>query len=98
MKLLYALESRKFKSPQVVLFFAILTMLVSAVVILVWEQFLMLPFDDWLDTYYTGDTASFSVLSQRIERFIISATAGGLIGTLLLRVATRRRLRLEREA
>jgi PAS domain S-box-containing protein len=94
MKLLDDLETRKFGSLKVVLFFAFLTMLVTAVVIIVWEQFIMLPFNAWLAMQYTAEQRAFYLLSQRIEHFFISTTVDVLIVTLLLRIVARQQRRL----
>ncbi|HEX8354110.1 MAG TPA: ATP-binding protein [Pyrinomonadaceae bacterium] len=93
MKLLDELEAKKFDGLKVVLFFAVLTMLVTAVVIIVWEKFIMLPFNDWLAKFYTDGKAHY-VLSQRIEHFFISTTVDVLIVTLLLRIVSRQQRRL----
>jgi PAS domain S-box-containing protein len=94
MKLLDELETKKFNSLKVVLFFVVLTVLVTAVVIIVWEQFIMLPFNAWLAAHYAADEASRYLLSQRIEHFFISTTVDVLIVTLLLRIVARQQRRL----
>jgi PAS domain S-box-containing protein len=94
MKLLDELETKKFNSLKVVLFFAVLTMLVTAVVIIVWEKLFMLPFNSWLGGYYTADESALYVVSQRIEHFFISTTVDVLIVTLLLRIVSRQQRRL----
>jgi PAS domain S-box-containing protein len=94
MKLLDELEAKKFNSLKIVLFFAVLTMLVTAVVIIVWEKFLLLPFNSWLAWFYRADGGELYVLSQRIEHFVISTTVDVLIVTLLLRIVARQQRRL----
>jgi PAS domain S-box-containing protein len=94
MKLLDELETKKFNSLKIVLFFAVLTMLVTAVVILVWEQAILLPFNAWLAGFYPGDEGALYLLSQRIEHFFISTTVDVLIVTLLLRIVSRQQRRL----
>ena len=94
MKLLDDLETQNFGGLKVVLFFAFLTMLVTAAVILIWEQFIMLPFNAWLATHYTADDGALYVLSQRIEHFFISTTVDVLIVTLLLRIVSQQQRRL----
>ncbi|HEY9285332.1 MAG TPA: ATP-binding protein [Pyrinomonadaceae bacterium] len=94
MKLLDDLETKKFGSLKVVLFFAFLTMLVTAVVILVWEKLLMLPFNAWLGEHFADDGSIPYVISQRIEHFFISTTVDVLIVTLLLRIVARQQRRL----
>ncbi|HEY0174050.1 MAG TPA: ATP-binding protein [Pyrinomonadaceae bacterium] len=94
MKLLNELETKKFNSLKVVLFFAVLTMAVTAVVILIWEMFVMLPFNALLAAHYAADEGALYLLSQRIEHFFISTTVDVLIVTLLLRIVARQQRRL----
>ena len=94
MKLLDELETKKSNGVKVVLFFAVLTMLVTAVVIIVWEKFIMLPFNVWLAGHYAADERALYVLSQRIEHFFISTTVDVLIVTLLLRIVSKQQRRL----
>ncbi|HEX8560736.1 MAG TPA: ATP-binding protein [Pyrinomonadaceae bacterium] len=94
MKLLDELETKKFNSLKIVLFFAGLTMVVTAVVILVWEKFFIVPFNAWLATAYPADGRAFYLLSQRMEHFFISTTVDVLIVTLLLRIVSRQQRRL----
>jgi PAS domain S-box-containing protein len=94
MKLLDELETKKFDSLKVILFFAVLTMLVTAVVIILWEKVILLPFNAWLAGFYPGDEAALYLLSQRIEHFFISTTVDVLIVTLLLRIVSRQQRRL----
>jgi PAS domain S-box-containing protein len=94
MKLLDELETKRFSSLKVVLFFAVLTMLVTAVVIIVWEKFIMLPFNSWLALRYAAEEKALYLLSQRIEHFFISTTVDVLIVTLLLRIVARQQRRL----
>jgi PAS domain S-box-containing protein len=94
MKLLDELEAKRFDSLKVVLFFAALTTLVTAAVIIVWEKFILLPFNAWLAGYYAGDERALYLLSQRIEHFFISVVVDVLIVTLLLRIVSRQQRRL----
>ena len=94
MKLLDELETQRFGSLKVVLFFAVLTMLVTAVVIILWEKFVLLPFNGWLAANYVAGEAARYVLAQRIEHFFISTTVDVLIVTLLLRIVARQQRRL----
>ena len=93
MKLLDELESKKFGSLKVVLFFVALTVLVTAVVILVWEKVFMLPFYAWVRGFYPPNTNLYFI-EQRFEHFLISTTVDVLIVTLLLRVVSRQQRRL----
>jgi len=94
MKLLDELETRKFDSLKVILFFAVLTMLVTAVVIIAWEKFILLPFNAWLAVIYPAEESARYLLAQRVEHFFISTTVDVLIVTLLLRIVSRQQRRL----
>ncbi|HLM56960.1 MAG TPA: ATP-binding protein [Pyrinomonadaceae bacterium] len=94
MKLLDELEAKKFGSLKVVLFFTALTVLVTAVVILVWEKFFMHPFYEWVAELFPADTATHYYIQQRIEHFFISTTVDVLIVTLLLRIVAKQQRRL----
>lgn len=94
MKLLDELETKRFNGLRVVLFFAALTMLVTAAVIILWEKFIIAPFNVWLAAHYAADEASRYLLAQRIEHFFISTTVDVLIVTLLLRIVARQQRRL----
>jgi PAS domain S-box-containing protein len=94
MKLLDELESKKFNSLKIVLFFTILTILVTGVVILVWEKVFMLPFYALIAEIYPVDRAARYFIEQRIEHFFISTTVDVLIVTLLLRIVSRQQRRL----
>jgi PAS domain S-box-containing protein len=94
MKLLDELETKRFNSLKIVIFFTVLTMLVTAVVILVWESFFLVPFNAWLASVYPAERSRLYVLAQRSEHFIISTTVDVLIVTLLLRIVSRQQRRL----
>jgi PAS domain S-box-containing protein len=94
MKFLDELETKKFGSLKVVLFFALLTMLVTAVVIIVWEKLLMLPVNAWLAANFADGGRLPYVTTQRFEHFFISTTVDVLIVTLLLRIVARQQRRL----
>jgi PAS domain S-box-containing protein len=94
MKLLGELETNKFSSLKIVLFFTVLTVLVTAVVILVWEKVFMLPFYAWVDRVYPTEGQAHYYIQQRFEHFFISTTVDVLIVTLLLRIVSRQQRRL----
>jgi len=79
---------------QLVFFFAVLTVIVTAVVIFAWEKLFMHPFYDWLATLYPGEEAARYHLEQRIEHFFISTTVDVIVVTLLLRIVSRQQRRL----
>ncbi len=88
------LEKKNYSGFQVVAFFTGLTLLVTAVVVLVWEKVFMHPFYAWIEARYTGDKAALYHTTQRIEHFVLSAAVDVLIVTLLLRVVSRQQARL----
>ena len=95
MMLMDKLEMKKFDSLKLVLFFTALTVVVTAVVILIWEKVFMLPFYSWLAAQYPGDGGRAQYFfQQRIEHFFISVTVDVMIVTLLLRVLSRQQRRL----
>lgn len=86
---------RKFSNLKIILFFVALTIVVTAVVILTWEQFLMHPFYDWIAAhYYAGDANAQYNFEQRIEHFFISTTVDVIVVTLLLRIVSRQQRKL----
>jgi PAS domain S-box-containing protein len=95
MSLMDKLEMKNFDSPKVVLFFVGLTVVVTALVILIWEKVFMHPFYHWIATNYPAQSGSnLYYFQQRIEHFFISTTVDVLIVTLLLRVVARQQHKL----
>lgn len=95
MTLLNKLEVRKFDGPRLVIFFIGLTVIVTALVIFVWEKVFMLPFYNWSATYFPAEgDSNLYYFQQRIEHFFISTTVDVLIVTLLLRVVSRQQHKL----
>jgi len=88
------LEKKNYGGFKVVSFFTGLTILVTGVVVLVWEKVFMHPFYAWIEARYTGDKAALYHTTQRIEHFVLSAAVDVLIVTLLLRVVSRQQARL----
>jgi len=79
---------------QLVFFFAVFTVIVTAIVIFSWEKLLMHPFYDWLAKLYPGEEAARYHIEQRIEHFFISTTVDVIVVTLLLRIVSRQQRRL----
>lgn len=91
----YDMISRKNRNNlQLVFFFAVLTVIVTAVVIFTWEKLLMHPFYDWLAMLYPGEEASRYHFEQRIEHFFISTAVDVIVVTLLLGIVSRQQRRL----
>jgi signal transduction histidine kinase len=79
---------------KLVFFFAVLTVIVTAIVIFTWEKVFMHPFYDWLAILYPGEEAARYHTEQRIEHFVISTTVDVIVVTLLLRIGSRQQRRL----
>ena len=81
---------------KVVLFFVLLTVIMTIGVIVLWEEVLRPPFYAWVETRYPGVAyAQFRWnIQQRVEHFFISVTVDALVVTLLLRIVHRQQRRL----
>src|SRR5687768_7232482 len=81
---------------KVVLFFILLTVLMTIGVIVFWEEVLRPPFFSWVETRYPG--AGYAQLrwdiQQRVEHFFISVAVDALVVTLLLRLVHRQQRQL----
>src|SRR5215218_10041064 len=87
--------SRRF-DLKIIVFFAVLTVLLTVGVIALWEVTLRPPFFAWVDARYPGDA---NVewrwnIKQRVEHVFISMTVDALVVTLLLRVVHRQQRQL----
>src|SRR5215211_1262464 len=81
---------------KIIVFFAVLTVLLTVGVIALWEVTLRPPFFAWVDSRYPGDA---NVewrwnIKQRVEHVFISMTVDALVVTLLLRVVHRQQRQL----
>jgi PAS domain S-box-containing protein len=85
---------KKYSELKLILFFIILTGVVTAIVIFTWEKVFMLPFYDWVAAYYPGDPNARYFFEQRIEHFFISTTVDVIVVTLLLRIVSRQQRKL----
>src|ERR671912_2794307 len=81
---------------KVVLFFIVLTVLMTIGVIVFWEEVLRPPFFAWVEARYPGVAyAQFRWnIQQRVEHFFISVTVDALVVTLLLRLVHRQQRKL----
>ena len=81
---------------KIVLFFIVLTVIMTIGVIVFWEEVLRPPFYAWVEARYPG--AAYTQLrwniQQRVEHFFISVTVDALVVTLLLRVVHRQQRQL----
>ncbi|MCA1614081.1 MAG: PAS domain S-box protein [Acidobacteria bacterium] len=94
MSLIDKLEMKNFNSLKVNLFFVGLTVVVTALVIIVWEKVFMLPFYAWVAANFPGTGGRADYFFQRLEHFFISTTVDVLIVTLLLRLVARQQHKL----
>jgi PAS domain S-box-containing protein len=80
----------------VVLFFIVLTVLMTIGVILLWEEFLRPPFFAWVEALYPGTIYAQLRwdVQQRVEHFFISFMVDALVVTLLLRLVHRQQRKL----
>ena len=94
MKLLDRLVMKQYDSLKVILFFVALTVVVTGLVVVIWEKVFMLPFYALIAAYTDGEGSALYFFQQRIEHFLISTTVDVLIVTLLLRIMSRQQRRL----
>ena len=71
-----------------VLSFALLTFVMTALVMLTWESLIRDPFFAWVDRHYPGEEFRLTRrdIQQRVEHFTISVTVDIVVVTLLLRL------------
>lgn len=82
---------------KIIVFFAVLTVLLTAGVIALWEATLRPPFYAWVDARYPGDSnveRRWNV-KQRVEHVFISLTVDALVVTLLLGLVHRQQRKLQ---
>jgi PAS domain S-box-containing protein len=81
---------------KIVLFFIVLTVLMTIGVIVLWEEVLRPPFFAWVEATYPG--AAYAQvrwnIQQRVEHFFISFMVDALVVTLLLRLVHRQQRQL----
>ncbi len=90
---------RRHTTFKLVLLTVALTFVVTAVVIVVWEQVLRPPFFAWVEASYPGDVHTLFRwnVQQRVEHFFISAMVDAFVVTMLLGLVNRKQRRLEAE-
>src|SRR5918911_2554606 len=81
---------------KLVVFFVVLTLLLTIGVIGFWEKALRPPFFAWVDARYPGDANAERRwnIKQRTEHVFISITVDALVVTLLLRLVHRQQRQL----
>jgi two-component system sensor histidine kinase HydH len=81
-------------SLKLILFFIILTLAATLVVVYAWEEFGMSPLYSYIRGMYPDDPDSAWRIAQRIEHICISVTVDALVVTLLLRLVDKQQHRL----
>jgi signal transduction histidine kinase len=81
---------------RLIVFFTALTMVLTSVVIVAWEQVLRPPYYDWVARNYPGSANAENryKLEQRGEHFLISMTVDMIVVSVLLAVVDRQQRRL----
>src|SRR5215831_14131024 len=79
---------------KIILFFVVLTLFVTGLVIVAWENLFRSPFYTWVESRYPGDKQKQWNVQQRGEHFFISTTVDIVVVTLLLRMIGRQQRRL----
>jgi signal transduction histidine kinase len=90
------LSGKRSLAPRLVIIFTVLTLVLTAAVILTWEQFLRGPYYAWIATNYPGvENAEYRYkLEQRGEHFFISVTVDVIVVSILLAIVGRKHKRL----
>jgi signal transduction histidine kinase len=83
-------------SIRLVILFTALTVVLTAAVILAWEQVLKPPYYDWIERTYPGpaNAETRDKLEQRTEHFFISMTVDLIVVSILLVIVDRKQRRL----
>jgi signal transduction histidine kinase len=83
-------------SLRLVILFTVLTVVLTATVILTWEQLLKPPYYRWIERNYPGsaNAENRDKLEQRSEHFFISMTVDVIVVSILLVIVDRKQRRL----
>lgn len=85
----------KSRSTRLFLFFTVLTVVVTVLVIFTWEKFLAHHVFSWMQNYYSQmEPLRLRMWEQRVEHFFISTTVDIIVVTMLLRVVGRQQHKL----
>jgi PAS domain S-box-containing protein len=81
---------------KLIIFFSLLTFIMTAFVVFTWEGLIRDPFFTWVAQKFPGDTNRLTRLNiqQRVEHFTISITVDVVVVTLLLRIVNRQQRKL----
>jgi len=86
----------KWSNLRLIILFTVLTLTLTAIVILAWEQLLRPPYFDWVERNYPGpEHADYrNKLEQRVEHVFISMTVDVIVVSILLGIVNRKQQRL----
>lgn len=79
---------------KLILFFTVLTLVLTWLVIFGYESYLRRPFYSWVEARYSGDRQFQDQFEQRVEHFCISSTVDVIVVTLLLGLVNRQQRKL----
>lgn len=85
---------KKLGSVKLVIFFTLLTVGLTWLVIITYETNLRGPFYSWVETRFPGDKQAQDRIEQRVEHFMISTTVDVIVVTLLLGLVNRQQRKL----
>lgn len=90
------LPTKRGLNTRLILLFAVLTMVLTGVVILLWEQALRPPYYRWVESNYPGqhNAEKRDKIEQRTEHFFISMTVDLVVVSILLVIVDRNQRRL----
>ena len=90
------LTFKKGFSVRLVILFTALTVVLTSVVILTWEQVLKPPYYEWIERTYPGpaNAENRDKIEQRTEHFFISMTVDLIVVSILLIIVDRKQRRL----
>lgn len=85
---------KKIGNVKLILFFTVLTLALTWLVIFGYESYLRGPFYSWVEARYPGDRQFQDQIEQRVEHFCISTTVDVIVVTMLLGLVNRQQRRL----
>ena len=87
---------KKSFNSHLIILFTLLTLVLTAVVIVTWEKVLRPPYYGWVERNYPGiDNSDYrNKLEQRVEHFFISMTVDVIVVSILLAIVNRKQRRL----
>lgn len=91
-----SLSLKRGLSLRLIIIFTLLTVMLTGLVIVAWEQFLRPPYFSWVERNYPGpENADYRYkLEQRVEHVVISITVDLIVVSLLLAIVSRKQERL----